>query len=200
MVRRIATVGYYVVLPNLYYRHGHGTTCLPQATDESSEEHKRMFQLMLSLTNAMIAEDTGALLAFLDAQGELRRGALGCVGYCMGGAFAVTAAARFPERFSAAASYHGVPLVTDQPDSPHRVAAEARAELYFGFGEDDHVTPAKDVDALRAALARTSVRHEVEMYGGGGHGFVFPRRETYHKANAERHWERLFDLFRRELA
>jgi carboxymethylenebutenolidase len=200
MARRIATVGYYVVLPNLYYRHGHGTTCGPSATDETSAEHKRMFELMLSLNNGMIAEDTAALLAFMEAQPEVRRGALGCVGYCMSGAFAVTAAARFPERFAAAASYHGVPLVTDEPDSPHRAAGEARAELYFGFGENDHLTPAKDVDALSTALAHTSVPHEVEVYEGGGHGFVFPQRASYDKALAERHWERLFDLFRRRLA
>jgi len=113
---------------------------------------------------------------------------------------AVTAAARFAERFSAAASYHGVPLVTDKPDSPHRVAGQAKAELYFAFGEMDHLTPAKDVETLRAALEKTAVRHEIEMYEGGAHGFVFPQRASYHKANAERHWERLFDLFRRRLA
>ena len=200
MARRIATVGYYVVLPNLYYRHGHGTTCGPSATDDTSEEHKRMYQLMFTLNNAMIAEDTGALLAFLDARPEVKRGAVGFVGYCMSGAFAVTAAARFAERFSAAASYHGVPLVTDKPDSPHRVAGQAKAELYFAFGEMDHLTPAKDVETLRAALEKTAVRHEIEMYEGGAHGFVFPQRASYHKANAERHWERLFDLFRRRLA
>lgn len=200
MARRIASVGYYVVLPNLYYRHGHGTTPGPAAADETSADHKRMFELMLTLNNGMIAEDTASLLAFLDRQPEARRERLGCVGYCMSGPFAVTAAARFPERFRAAASLHGVPLVTDEPDSPHRAVGNVKAELYFGFGETDHLTPKKDVEAVRDALQKTSVRYEVEVYEGAGHGFVFPQRPGYHKAHAERHWERLFDLFARNLA
>jgi carboxymethylenebutenolidase len=200
MARRIAAVGYYVILPNLYYRHGPGTTPGPAAADESSADHKRMFELMLSLDNGTIAEDTASLLAFLDRQPEVRRERLGCVGYCMSGPFAVTAAARFPERFNAAASLHGVPLVTDQPDSPHRVLGHVKAELYFGFGESDPLTPAKDIDAMKAALEKTSLRYELEIYEGAGHGFVFPQRSHYHKAHAERHWERLFDLFGRNLS
>jgi carboxymethylenebutenolidase len=199
MARRLATVGYYVVLPNLYYRHGHGTTCAPDCTDESTSSFKRMVELMLTLTNDMIAEDSEALLAFLDKQPEIRNGPLGCVGYCMSGPFALTAAARFPERFAALATFHGVPMVTDKPDSPHLAAARVRAESYHGFGELDPLVPGKDVDAFRAALAETAGRYEIELYGGAGHGFTFPQRAGYHKAQAERHWERLFDLFRRNL-
>ena len=201
MARRLATVGYYVVLPNLYYRHGHGTTCGPSCTDETSPEHKRMFELMLSLSNESVSEDTADVLKCIDAQPEARRGRLGCVGYCMSGPFAVTAAARFPDRFAAAASFHGVALVTDKADSPHRIAGKAKGELYLGYGATDPLTPAADVDAMRAALKATDVRHELEVYEGATHGFVFPGRAgAYHKASAERHWERLLDLFRRNLA
>jgi carboxymethylenebutenolidase len=196
MVRRIATVGYYVILPNLFYRYGHRTTCGPKATDESSEDFKRMIELMLSVTSSMVVEDTGALLDFLERQHPVKKGPLGCVGYCMGGGFAVTAAASYSERFGAAASFHGVPLVTAQPDSPHRVVGKIKAQAYFCFGELDRLVPEKDVDTFQAALENTLVRYELEVYEGVDHGFVFPQRAAYQKASAEKHWERLFELFR----
>jgi carboxymethylenebutenolidase len=197
MARRIATVGYYVMLPNLYYRHGHGTTCGPDCTTEGHPEFKQMVDLMMSVTNAMIAEDTASFIAHLDKQPQVKKGPLGAVGYCMSGPFAVTAGASHPERFGAVASFHGVPMVTDQPDSPHLTSGKMKAEAYFGFGEVDPLTPKKDVDAFKAAVEKTSLRHELEVYPGASHGFVFPDRAAYHKEHAERHWERLFALFRR---
>lgn len=199
MARRIACVGYSVVLPNLFYRHGHGTTCGPDATDESTPEFRRMMGLMQSLNNGMIAEDTRSLLDFVDHQRLVKAGALGCVGYCMGGAFAVTAAATFPDRFAACASFYGVPLVTDVADSAHRALDRMKARAYICFGEADALTPAKDREAFRAALETSGLRYEVEVYAGADHGFVFPARAAYHKAYAERHWERLFELFRSTL-
>src|SRR5262245_45867058 len=57
MARRIATVGYYVVLPNLYYRQVREFAVLNR--DEA--EMKRMYELMSSLTNTLVVEDTESL-------------------------------------------------------------------------------------------------------------------------------------------
>ena len=40
---------------------------------------------------------------------------------------------------------------------------------------------------------------EIELYPGTSHGFAFPQRAAYDKPAAERHWERLITLFRRNL-
>src|SRR5947209_3259064 len=42
MARRLATVGYYVLLPNLYYRAGRDTIFGPDVLQEGSTEHTRM--------------------------------------------------------------------------------------------------------------------------------------------------------------
>ena len=56
------------------------------------------------------------------------------------------------------------------------------------------------IDPLEKHLASTGINYRVEWYPGADHGFVFPQREgKYHKPSAERHWERLFALFRRNL-
>jgi len=196
MARRIATVGYYVVLPNLYYRT---TREFKMVRDEDG--YKRMFELLRGLSNEMVLRDTAAMLAFVDAEPQARAQALGAVGYCMSGPFVFAAAARFADRIQCAASIYGAGLVTDRPDSPHLTARQIRGEMYFACAEIDKYAPQEQIDALAAHLATTGINYRLEWYPGAHHGFAFPTREgIYHKPSAERHWERLFALFRRNLA
>jgi len=198
MARRFATAGYYVVLPNLYYRSGvMELGPLPRNADDPARQ--RMMDLMASLTIPMIMRDTQALLNFIDTQPAASKGPMGCVGYCMSGQFAINAAATFPDRIAAAASIYGVLLVTDRDDSPHLAARKAKAELYFGCAETDHWAPLEMVETLTQSLSAAGVDAEVELYPKVEHGFAFPQRPAYDKAAAERHWSRLLALFRRRL-
>lgn len=199
MARRLASAGYAVVLPNLYYRAGTGTTLDQSKVREDGPERERMWQLMYGLDNALVMDDTRALFAFIDAQPYARADRIGCVGYCMSGQYVFTAAAEFPDRIAAVASLYGVGLVTDRPDSPHLRADRVAAEMYFGCAEVDSYAPPDVIAELERALAGTSAVFEVERYPGTEHGFAFPKRPVYDKAAAERHWERLFALFRRRL-
>jgi carboxymethylenebutenolidase len=199
MARRIAAVGYYVMLPNLYYRSGvmemKDLPTLPEA-----EARARMFTYMGALTIPLVMDDADALLDFADRDPAASRGAAGAIGYCMSGQYAINAAARHPERITCAASLYGVQLVTDAPDSPHLAAQKARAELYFACAEHDTWAPLEMVEALDASLKAEGVNAEVELYPAVHHGFAFPQRgAVYDKPAAERHWERLIALYRREL-
>ncbi|MFI4934773.1 MAG: dienelactone hydrolase family protein [Caulobacterales bacterium] len=195
MARRLATVGYYVVLPNLYYRAG--VMELGALTDPGMRE--RMMGLMNDLAIAMVMSDTRALIDFIDADPAAKAGPIGAVGYCMSGQFAINAAGTFPDRIAAAASIYGTFLVTDRADSPHLMAHKAKAELYFGCAETDRWAPLETVEALAQSLVGSKVKAEVELYPKVEHGFAFPQRPAYDKAAAERHWERLFALYRRRL-
>jgi carboxymethylenebutenolidase len=118
----------------------------------------------------------------------------------MSGQYAINAAARHPERIACAASLYGVQLVTDRPDSPHLAAHKTPAELYFACAEHDTYAPLEMVEALDASLKESASNAEVELYHGVHHGFAFPgRKGIYDKPAAERHWERLFGLFQRNL-
>lgn len=195
MARRIAAVGYGVVLPNLYYRRTREFTMV-----RDDEGRKRMFEMMAHLSNALIARDTGALIDFVDSRPELDARRIGAVGYCMSGPFVVTAAVNHPRRIACIASIYGTRLVTDADDSPHRVADKLKCEAYFACAEIDSYAPKTMVDAFEASLIAAGARHRVEWYPAVEHGFAFPQRDgIYHKASAERHWERLFGLFRRNL-
>ena len=195
MARRLASCGYYVMLPNLYYRAG---VLEMSAEDRADPEHKRVFELMNSLTIPLVMDDTDALLAYADKDPAASKGKAGCVGYCMSGQFAINAAVRLPQ-VKAAASIHGTYLVTDEDDSPHLAARKSSAELYFACAETDRWAPLETVEALAKALAADGARAEVEIYPGAEHGFTFPQRALYQKQGAERHWERLNALYRRNL-
>lgn len=199
MARRIATVGHYVMLPNLYYRRGVMELAhLPPLPEE--EARARMFDLMGSLTIAGVMDDADALLDFADRDLAAGKGPIATLGYCMSGQYAINYAVRNPERVGAAASIYGVQLVTDQDDSPHLAAQKASAELYFACAETDRWAPLEMVEALDASVKQGRARAEVELYPGVEHGFAFPQRAAHDKPAAERHWERLFALWRRNLA
>jgi carboxymethylenebutenolidase len=183
------------MLPNLYYRSG--VMEIGPLADESART--RMFELMESLTIPKIMSDTQALLAWADAHPAASPGSVGTVGYCMSGQYAVNAAVSFPGRVTAAASFYGVRLVTEAPDSPHLAAGRTKAELYFGCAETDRWAPMEMVSALADQMEEAGALAEVEIYRGVEHGFAFPQRAVYDRAAAERHWERLFALFRRRL-
>jgi carboxymethylenebutenolidase len=199
MARRIACAGYYVMLPNLYYRSGVMELAdLPKLPE--AESRARMFELMGSLTIPLVMADGDALLEFADRDPAASKGKIGTLGYCMSGQYAISFAARYPDRVGAAASIYGVQLVTDKADSPHLAAQKAKAELYFACAETDHWAPLEMVQALDQSMKANNINAEVELYEGVEHGFAFPQRAAYDKAAAERHWERLFALWRRRLA
>jgi carboxymethylenebutenolidase len=196
MARRIASVGYFVVLPNLYYRKSRDYW-LRERTEAGFAE---MFTYMHALDRGGVERDTEALLGFVDAEPMADAARLGAVGYCMSGPFVIWAAAAFPRRLRCIASIYGANLVTEQPDSPHRMLDRVECEAYFACAEIDKWAPPAVVAELEAALKAAGTEHRLEWYPGVEHGFAFPLRAgIYDKPAAERHWGRLFSLFRRRL-
>src|SRR5688572_16623271 len=92
MARRLATVGYYVLLPNLYYRAGRDTKYGPDVLDKGSAEHARMRAVRTKMTIPPVMDDVADLIAFADRQAAARKGPVGAHGYCMSGPYALAAA------------------------------------------------------------------------------------------------------------
>jgi carboxymethylenebutenolidase len=195
MARRFAAVGYYVVLPNLYYRRSRDFWL----KERTEAQMAVMFEHMATLDSKTTECDTRALLQFVDAQREADATRIGAVGYCMSGPFVMWAAAQFPDRLSCIASIHGANMATNKPDSPHLMPPKIRCESYFACAEIDKWAPPADIQKLQAALEAARTPHRIEWYPAVEHGFVFPQRAVYNQAAAERHWERLFSLLDRTL-
>jgi carboxymethylenebutenolidase len=199
MASRLATVGYCVLLPNLYYRAGRDTLYGPDVLTHGSAEHARMRAVRTKMTIPPVMADVGAMLAYLDGEPAAKPGPVGAHGYCMSGPYALAAAARYPDRIAAAASFYGTWLVSDAEESPHLTLGRARGELYIACAEHDDLAPLPMVAELRALFEASGAAGELEIYPGVHHGFGFPERRVYDRAAAERHWERLIALYRRRL-
>lgn len=195
MARRLGTAGYYVILPNLYYR---STREFNIFSGDPAQGRDAMFALMNGLSDAMVARDTESLLAYVDADAAAKSSRVGCMGYCMSGPFSFAMAAMFPDRIRAAASLYGVRLFGER--SPAHLAEQVKGELYFACAEIDEYAPKEVIEGLIDHLATTGTNARVEWYPGTHHGFAFPTRGAiYNKDAAERHWERLHALFARNL-
>ena len=195
MARRISSCGYYVLLPNLYYRDTKGFT----VHREDPASAAQMFEYMSNLTNALVADDAAAMIAHAERDPAADASQVGTTGYCMSGPFALWLAAEFPDVVKSAASIHGVRLAVDENDSPHDRAKEMAGEVLVMAAEHDAYVDRAHYDRLVEALDIAGTSARCEWIDGVHHGFVFPQRPAFDKPAAERHWELLFDMFDRTL-
>lgn len=196
MARRIAKQGYFVVLPDMYYRMGHIRFDIARRNDAMSAIIR---PTMNHLTNEMVMDDTAGLISYIDAQDAAKNGAIGCVGYCMSGRHITNALSRYPDRMKAGASLYGVGIVTEAEDSPHLALNKVQGELYYAFAETDQTVPDFVIPTLRPALEAAGVASEVDVYPGTFHGFAFPERPVYDHHAAEDSWRKIFAMWARHL-
>lgn len=197
IARRIARQGYFVLLPDMYYRLGHLRFDLPRRNDAMGAV---IVAAMRHLNNDLVMEDIAGALAFLDAQDKAKPGMVGALGYCMSGRYAVVAAARFPHRFASVGSLYGVGMVNDDDSgSPHVLASSIKAEVYCGFAETDTSAPPEKVAALKAAFDAAGVKHLTEVYPNSRHGYGFAAHANYETIAAEKSWQCLFEMWDRTL-
>ena len=198
MAQRLASNGYVVALPNLYYRTPFAPFA-PNVVATEGPERERFKSMIASINHAMVIRDTGLVISWLDEQTSVKQGGLATLGYCMGGGYALSAAGAFPDRVVVAASFHGGSLATDNADSPHRLAAQMRARIYVGAAEIDASFPPEQQVRLGQALTDAGVRHTIEIYPKAKHGFAVNGHIAYDRAAAELHWQRLVDLLKETL-
>jgi carboxymethylenebutenolidase len=208
---RLAAEGYAVLIPNPFYR----VAKAPVIDDPSSfnfqnpTDRAKLTPLMGSINAPGAAEkDAVAYIAFLDAQPQVNKAKkIGTQGYCMGGRLVVKTAAAVPERVGAGASFHGGGLVTNNPDSPHLLAPQIKAKMYFGIAANDDMQQPDAKDKLREAFAAAQNPADIEVYTQAQHGWCVPDmpkqangEPIYNKPDAERAWSKLVALYKAALA
>jgi carboxymethylenebutenolidase len=175
MAQRVAQQGYTVLMPNLFYRYGK-----PPFADASfkwgdPDSMKIIDGLSGALTGAMMETDASLYVETLVDRPEVSEGKIGVVGYCFTGAMALRTAAVCADKVAAAASFHGGQLV------------------------EDRSMPPDAIEKLNDTLKAWGGQYQSEVYEGARHGWTVPGRDVYNEAQAERHYQKLFDLLKRNL-
>jgi carboxymethylenebutenolidase len=203
MADRIASWGYVVLAPNVFWRSGTVEEVAPKGDLREPGERQKFFRSagprIRALTPERALPDLAAYVTALRGQPGVDDGPIGTVGYCMGARLAVRAAGAHPDVVAAAAGFHGGGLVTDDEHSPHRSLATARAEFVFGHADQDPGMTSEDVETLGRALDEAGLTATNEVYPGAGHGYTMADTAVYDEDAAERSFRELHALLDRTL-
>jgi carboxymethylenebutenolidase len=198
MASELAGHGYYVLVPNIYYRHGPApVTELPEHIGEEIRPAviAKLMPLIEAHTTEQILRDADAYLRFLTAQPEASAGPAAVIGYCIGAALAMRTAAAHPGQVAAVAGFHPGFLVTSAPDSPHRLIPKLTAQVHLGLSENDMKPEA--ISELNRALDAAGVGYTTEVYPGTIHGYTMSDTDAFNPSAFQHHWERLLSLLGR---
>ncbi|HEY3800671.1 MAG TPA: dienelactone hydrolase family protein [Caulobacteraceae bacterium] len=197
MSQRLADHGYFVLLPDLFWRAGPYEPMNMREAFASDEARRAAFGKLMGSTNPeKQVSDAKACLDYLAANPNVIKGSkVGITGYCMGAGVVMRTAGTYPDRIGAAAGFHGGRLATDAPDSPHLLAPKITAKVLIAGADEDAGFPPEQADKLRDALNAAGVRNEVTIYKGARHGYTMPDLPVYSAEAAERHWTEMLALF-----
>ena len=202
MADRVASWGYVVLVPHVFYRDGRAAELAPQGDLRDAGARESFFaggvmERVAGLTPERAEPDAAAWVAELGQHAG--NGPIGVVGYCMGARLAVRTAGWVPGTVAAVGGFHGGRFVTDDEDSPHHAITLSTAAYAFGHADQDRSMPLEQVEALEQVLQDAGREHLNEIYAGAAHGYSMADTSAYDEAATERHFAVLRDLFARSL-
>jgi len=205
MAKRLAADGFTVLVPNPFYRTSKPPGLSIDIDFNNPADRAKIDTLRAPLTGDAVMQDATAYVKFLDSQASVdKKAKMGVFGYCMGGPMTLQAAAANPERIGAGASFHGGGLVTDKPDSPHRLVPKIKAQYYFGIAMNDDQRQPDAKSKLDDAFKAAHLQAKIEVYDGCLHGWCVKdmpqtpgKPPIYNELQAERAWGELVSLYER---
>jgi carboxymethylenebutenolidase len=177
---RFAGEGFLALAPDLY----HGET-----TDQPDEAQQKMMAMNMEEAEK---EMRGAVEYLLEH--PKCNGAVGSVGFCLGGGLSVWAASANPKVGAAVTFYYVMPH--GKPDF-----SRINAPVLGHFGTADDYISVEDAKALEQELQAAGVEAAFEFYEGAGHAFFGPhdRLGTHDPEHARNAWQRTVDFFKKHL-
>jgi carboxymethylenebutenolidase len=179
VTERLAREGFVALAPDMYDG---------RVTKDPAEAR----QWLISLDQAQaLAKLLGAVESLKDNP-RVSKGAIGVIGFCMGGFLALNLACNSKDVRATAAFYGRIP--------PDTALANLSAPVLYVFGEQDHHLPAADVDRLEQFLQRTGRPGGVVRYLNADHAFMNDtRKEVYRPGDAADAWKKALEFLRKHL-
>jgi carboxymethylenebutenolidase len=196
VTERVAREGYVALAPDYFHRTGPG---VEYGYDEAGMTEG--MKLLAALKAEEMIADARAAHAFLSGREDVRKGRVGAIGFCIGGHMTYLTACETD--VAAAASFYGGGIAA--PQGPGGGAStlsrtgKIKGRILCLFGAKDALIPLEQVEAIRDALQKNKVRHEVVVYPEAEHGFFCDQRPSYHAESAKDAWERVKKLLAEEL-
>jgi carboxymethylenebutenolidase len=196
MGKRLAGEGYSVLVVNPFYRQ----TKAPSAPQGAATPIQQVMPQMQALNATTHTTDAKAFIAWLDGRAEVDKGRkIGTIGYCMGGPIVMRTAAAVPDRVGAGGSFHGAGLSSNNPDSPHLLIPQMKAQFLIAIAENDDMRDPNSKNILKEAFAAANLDAEIEVYPAA-HGWCPPDTQVYDREQSERAWSRMLAMFEEALA
>lgn len=179
MADRFAAEGFTVLAPDLY----------GGATTHDEAEARRLSQ---QLPVERAARDLGGAVDFLLAHPAVTGEAVGTVGFCLGGGFALVLAAQQGDRVAAAVPFYGLPRIPDF----HYQGLTAR--VLGHYAEQDRSIPMDAVDTAASRIEAASGRKPEIHFYPAGHAFMNDENPqgTYDPEQADIAWRRTLTFLR----
>jgi carboxymethylenebutenolidase len=194
MMEEIASWGYTVLAPHVFYRSGSVDELAP-TTDLRVPENRAAFFAggvmgrVRGLTPDKAERDAAAWVATLAEHAS--EVPIGVTGYCMGARLALRTAGWHPELVKAVGGFHGGGLVTDAPDSPHLSIPRSTASYALLHADRDAGLTPEHVAVLETTLTDAGLPHVNEIVPGAPHGYTMSDTSSWDAAGERRHFTEL---------
>jgi carboxymethylenebutenolidase len=197
VTNRFANLGYVALGVDLYTREGG-----PPPQGDMQALLKRLF----AISDATVLGDLEGAADFLRARADVSD-SVGCIGFCMGGRYALLLATA-SDRLDAAVDCWGGFIDRASPDSestperptpPLQLASKLSCPLLGAVGAEDQNPSPQLAKALREQAQQSGQEVKVDVYEGAGHAFFADYRPNYVPAAAARLWQEIVPFFGRNL-
>ncbi len=185
---RIASEGYVVLTPDLYYRE------LPNNKFEYGEVESAMAMMYRLNFGTPLEEDLRAAIAYVKAQADVIPERVGVTGFCLGGGLTFLTACQFSDEIVAAASFYGMVLDEWIEAIPH-----ITVPIYLFHGGVDPFIPLERIQQVEARFKDLGKEYTLKVYPDADHGFFCHERSSYNHVAAEDSWHELTQFFRKHL-
>lgn len=192
--RKIAYQGYAALMPNLYFRSGHGTP----------EDVAAKVRAAGGIPDDQAVGDMAGAMKYLRAL-PILNGKVGIWGTCSGGRHAYLAVCRV-QGFDAVVDCWGggvvmaeSDLTPNRPVAPLDFTADLPCPILGLFGDQDRSPTPEQVAIHEQELNKHGKTYEFHMYTDAGHGFFYHNRPNYRLEQAVDGWNRLFAFFEKYL-
>lgn len=187
-----AKYGYAAIAPDIYYGDSYPYDKINDAVAK-----------LKTLKDDTVVKEFGQTLDYLGKQFNVRKNAIGTVGFCMGGRYAFLMSAAHGDRIKASVAFYGGGIAPT-PDSMGRASLlnrvpEIKGPIMLIYSAEDEYINAEEHARITQALSTARKRYNLSVIPKTHHGFMNDQRSGYNADAAMEAWDMAFGFFKKHV-